>query len=202
MEEDEAGFAEALDGELGREGDGDAEGFEDVCRADLAGDGAVAMLGNASAGAGGDDGCAGRDVEGGAAAATGADDVDEAFALGVGEGDGGGVGAHDVDKAGEFRGEFAAGGECGEEGCGLNLWGFAGEHGVEHGARLLAGECGSFFGERAKDFFDDRHVSSIANCGDGMGRGEGWVGCRSGGDTCSSFGMGLETSVSRWRKGC
>ena len=85
-EEHEVGGAEAFDGELGREHDSDAEGFEHVGGAASGGDGAIAVLGDFGPGSGGDQRGGGRDVEGERANASGAAGVDEGFALVGGEG--------------------------------------------------------------------------------------------------------------------
>ncbi len=100
VEEHETGGAEALGGELGREFDGNAESFENVGGPALGGDGAVAVLGDPGSGSGGDEGCAGRDVEGERTAATGADNVNELIAFVVVERHMGSTLAHDLNEAG------------------------------------------------------------------------------------------------------
>lgn len=165
-EEDESGFAEALDGELGGEVDGDAEGFEDVGSSAAGGDGAVAVLGDAGSGRSGDEGGSAGDVEGLGTAAAGSDAIDELAALGVGEGHGGGVAAHDVDKAGELGSLFAAGGEHGEQGGRFDLGDGAGEDFFEDFSGLLAGESGAVLGQRTKEFFCPGHRKSMAEGAD------------------------------------
>ncbi len=164
VEEDEAGFAQAFDGEFGREVDGNAEGFEDVgCSAER-GDGAIAMLGDLGSGGCGNEGCAAGDVEGEWTTAAGADAVDKFGALFVGERNGDRLLAHDVDEAGEFRGLFAARGEDGEQGGGFDLGRLAGEDLAEHVAGLLARELCAVFGERFEKGLEGIHGSRIWYC--------------------------------------
>ena len=146
VEEGEAMFAERGCTFFGGERDWDSEGFEDVGRTGLAGDGAVAVFGDADFGVGvcacgcGDESGGGGDVEGAGGVGSGAAGVDEGEALGVGEGDGSGGGAHGVDEAGDLVGGFAAGGEGGEEGGDVEVGGFAAEDGLEDFGGFGAGE--------------------------------------------------------------
>ena len=163
VEEDEAGFAQAFDGEFRRELDGNAEGFEDVGCAAAGGDGAIAVLGDLGAGGCGNQGRAGGDVEGERTAAAGADAVDEFGALFVGERNGHRLLAHDVDEAGEFRGLLAARGEHGEQGGGFDLGHLAGEDLAEHVGGLLARELCAVFGERLEEGLQRIHISQYGN---------------------------------------
>ena len=146
VEEGEAMLAEGAGSFFGRQGDGDAEGFEDVGGAALAGDATIAVFGDGDGGVlcvpggCGYECCGSGDVEGAGGVGSGAAGVDEGEALGCGEGDGSGGGAHGVDEAGDFFGGFAAGGEGGEE-CGdFEVGGFAAENGLEGFGGFGAGE--------------------------------------------------------------
>ncbi len=176
VEKDEAGFAQAFDGQRGRELDGHAEGFEHVCRAAARGDGAIAVLGHFSAGSRGHQRGAAGDVEGLRPAAAGADAVDELRSFLVGEGQWDGAPAHHVNEAGELRRLFAARGKDGQHGGGFHLRHLAGKDLFEDFGCLLAREGGAIFGERAKQFFHQRHEKSMAEQGRGRenhGREEG-----------------------------
>src|SRR5271168_1815188 len=140
MEEDESGLAKAFCCELWREGDGDAEGLQNIRRSAAGGYGAVAVLGDERSGGCGDEGRAGGDIEGDGASAACAAGVDELIALFFCEWDGSGAGAHLFDEAGELRGEFAACGEGGEQGRGFDFGDFLVEDGGEGGAGFFAGE--------------------------------------------------------------
>ena len=158
VEEHETGGAEALGGELGREFDGNAESFENVGGPALGGDGTVAVLSDPGSGSGGDEGCAGGDVEGERTAATGADNVNELSAFVVVEGDMGGALAHDLNKAGQLGGLFAAGGEDGDEGGDFDLGDLAGEDFSEDVGGLFAGHGRAIFGEGFEEVFDRGHI--------------------------------------------
>ena len=158
-EEHEAGVAKALDGQLRREGDGNAEGLEDVRGAAAGGDGAVAVLGDLGAGCGGYQGRAGGDVEGERSAAAGADNVDELIALVGFEGKRQGALAHDLNEAGQLGGQFAAGGEDGEQGGDLDIRNFAGEDFSEGVGRLFTGKSGAVLGEGFEEFLQRGHIS-------------------------------------------
>ena len=147
VEEGEAVRAEGCGGFDGREADGDAEGFEDVRRAGLRCDGAVAVFGYGGPGGGGDEGGGGGDVEGAGGVAAGAAGVDEEFALGGLEGEGGGGGAHGFDEAGDLGGGFTAGGEGSEEGGDFDVGELAGEDLLHEVAGVFAGERGAAFDE-------------------------------------------------------
>ena len=159
VEEDEAGFAQAFDGEFRREVDGNAEGFEDVGRPAERGDGAIAVLGDLGSGSRGNQGSAAGDVEGERTTAAGADAIDEFGALLVGERNGDGLLAHDVDEAGEFGRLLAARGEDGEQGGSFDVGDLAGEDLAEHVASLLAGELCAVFGERLEKGLQRIHIS-------------------------------------------
>ena len=60
-------------------------------------------------------------------------------------GTGSGGGAHRVDKAGEFVGGFAAGGDGAEEGGEFEISELTGEEVLHQISRLLTGEFGAFF---------------------------------------------------------
>jgi len=117
VKESEAMLAERSCTVGGGEADGDAEGFEDIGRTAGGGDGSVAVFGDhqfcfgGGSGGGGDEGSGGGDVESAAGVRAGPAGVDEKSALGVGEWDGSGGGAHSVDEACDFSGGGAAGGE-------------------------------------------------------------------------------------------
>ncbi len=100
IEEHEVGFAKTLGGEFRGEFDGNAEGFKYVGGSAAGGDGAVAMLGDLGSCGSGNEGCAGRDIEGKRTAAAGADNVDELGAFVIAEGHGCGSLAHDLNEAG------------------------------------------------------------------------------------------------------
>lgn len=147
VEEGEAMRSEGGGGFDGREADGDAEGFEDVCGAGLRCDGAVAVLGYGGSGGCGDEGGGGGDVEGTGGITAGAAGVDEELALGGFEGEGGGGGAHGFDEAGDFGGGFAAGGEGSEESGDFDVGELAGEDLLHEVAGVFAGERGAAFDE-------------------------------------------------------
>ena len=85
-EEDEAGLAQAFDGQFGRELDGHAESLEHVGSAAARGDCAVAVLGDVGSGGCGHQRGAAGDVEGLRTAAAGADAVDQLRCFRFGEG--------------------------------------------------------------------------------------------------------------------
>ena len=146
VEESETVFAEGGCAVFGGEGDGDAEGFEDVGGAGLAGDGAVAVFGDEDFGSGGraggccDEGGGGGYVEGAAGVSAGAAGVYELQLFGLIEGEMGGGGAHGVDEAGDLFGGFAAGGEGGEESGDVEIGGLGAEDGLEDFGGFGAGE--------------------------------------------------------------
>lgn len=141
-EETDAGFADALTHLRGVEGDFDAEGLEDVGAAALAGDGTVAVLGDAGSGSGGDEGGDGGDVEGALAVASGAAGVDDGAWAGVDWID---ACAHGAGESGDLFSGFAADAEGGEEGGGLRRRGVAFQQ-EAHGLFCLCGVEGSFHG--------------------------------------------------------
>ena len=117
------------------------------------------MLGDLGSGGGGNEGCAAGDVEGERTAAAGADAVDQFGALFVGERNGDGLLAHDVDKAGEFWGLFAARGEDGEQGGGFDVSRLAGEDLAQCIAGLLTRELCAVFGEGLEKGLQRIHIS-------------------------------------------
>ena len=139
-EKDEAGLAQALDGEFRTHVDGDAKGFEDIGGAAARSDSAVAVLGHFCAGCGCDQSCAAGNVEGLRAAAAGAHAVHQLFALAIGERKRNDTGAHDVDEAGELRRLLAAGGHYGKQCGGFHFRNLAGKNLSEDLGGLLAGE--------------------------------------------------------------
>jgi len=161
-EEDEAGFAETLDGQLRREVDRDAESFKYVGSAAARSDGAIAMLGDAGSGGRSNERGTAGDVEGLRAAATSADTVDKLIALRIGERHGRRVPAHDVHKASQFGSLLAACGEDCQQSRRLHLRHGTSEDLLEHFGSLLARERAAVLGERAKQFFHQRHERSIA----------------------------------------
>jgi len=92
-------------------------GLQDVRGTTGGGDGAVAVLGDHDAGAGGGSNQRGRrgDVEGAGEIGPGAAGVDQQRLLGLVERDRRGSGAHGVDEAGNLSGSFAARCEGGEQ---------------------------------------------------------------------------------------
>ena len=147
VEEGKAMRSEGGGGFDGREADGDAERFEDVCGAGLRCDGAVAVFGYGGSGGGGDEGGGGGDVEGAGGVAAGAASVDEELTLGGFEGEGGGGGAHGFDEAGDLGGCFTAGGEGSEEGGDFDIGELAGEDQLHEVAGVFAGKRGAAFDE-------------------------------------------------------
>ena len=150
VEESESCGAEAVGGLLGREGDENTHGFEDIGGSAFGGDAAVAVLGDFGSGGCGNKGGSGGDVEGAEAIASGSAGVDEGGALVGVEGDGDSKGAHGLSEAGELVDGLAAGGERGEERADFEVGdcvGVAGEDCVERAAGLFAGERAVLFGD-------------------------------------------------------
>jgi hypothetical protein len=139
-EEDEAGLAKALDGQLRAERDGNAEGFEHVGSAAKRGDRAVAVLGDFGSGCRGHESRATGDVESERTSAAGADRIDQLVALGGREGQRRDAAAHDIDKAGQLRRLFAAGCQNGQQRRGLNFRHTAGENVFQYLGGLFAGQ--------------------------------------------------------------
>ena len=135
VQEGEAVGAQRRGTGSGGERDGDAEGFEDIGRTALRGDGAVAVLGDRCSGGRGDQRGGGGDVEGAREIGPGAAGVDQESPFGLVEGDGRGGGTHGVDEAGDLGGGFTAQGERTEQG------------GEQHGARAAGAVCGGVAGE-------------------------------------------------------
>ena len=98
-EETDTDLVDAAAGLFGGGGDVDAELFEHVGTAALAGGAAVAVLGDGDPGAGRDKGGGGRDVEGAGMVATCTAGIHQRLAFGV---DRGGKGAHGLGKTGDF----------------------------------------------------------------------------------------------------
>ena len=116
------------------------------------------MLGHLGARGGGDKRCAGGDVEGERAAASGSDDVDQFRAFLIFERDGRGALPHHIDEAGQLRNLLPARGQDGDQGGDFNVGHRAGEDLCKHGGRLLAGERGAVFGERLEEFLQQGHI--------------------------------------------
>jgi len=126
-QEADIGFDQRLLELLDRQFEPDAECGQHIGRARLRGKGAVAVLGHGNAGAGDDEGRAGRDVVGAVVVAAGADDVDRA----------GGrlhavhLGAQRPGAAGKFLGGLAPHLQAHQEGAHLGRGGVARGHDVE-----------------------------------------------------------------------
>ena len=120
-EEGEAVLGEALCRGLGGKFDRDPEGFEDIGRTRLRGDGAVAMLGDGDSRGGADEGDGGGDVEGVEPVAPGATHIEDlALEDGGRQRKSDGAAAEFRGEPGDFRGALALGGEGSQEG-GLGL---------------------------------------------------------------------------------
>ena len=161
--EGDADFVERLLHEFGRGVKIEAEAFEAVGAAALAGAGAVAMLGDGGASASGHKGDGGGDVEGDAAIAAGANGVE---GVGGERLHAGGGGAHGTGRADDFRNGLAFGREGGEVGADLSFGELAGKHGGNGGKRFVVGEVLA-----GDEFFNE--------CGDVhvlRGRGSGFRG--------------------------
>ena len=159
VEEDEAGFAQALDGEFRREIDGNAEGFEDVGRSAERSDRAIAVLRDLGSGSCGNKGSAAGDIECERTTTAGADAVDQFGAFFVGERDRDRLLAHDVDEASQFGRLLSARRKNGEQGGSLDVGRVAGEDLAEYIARLLARELRTVFGERLEKGLQRIHIS-------------------------------------------
>ena len=149
--ETDAGLFDAAGDLLRREVQVDAEGFERVRAAALAGGGPVAMFGDMGAGAGGHERRRGGHVEElGRAAAAGAAGIDE-----VGRRDRhlGGAMAHGFRRAGDFLGGFAMHPQCHQHGADLRRRGVAGHDGIKHLPRLGAAQAAA--GDQALKGFVD-----------------------------------------------
>ena len=132
---------------LGRDVDLDAERRQHVGRARARRQRAIAVLGDGHAGAGDDEGGAGRDVDRAGAVAAGADHVD-----GVGGSlDAQHLGAHRRHRAGDLVDGFAAHPQRHQQSAHLRGRGLAGHHAVEGGCRLVARQR-----RAGGDFSDDR----------------------------------------------
>lgn len=138
-EEADADFADGLAGDFGGEVDAGAEGFEQVGGTAAGGVGAIAVLGDLDAGAGGDEGGEGGDVEGALGVAAGAAGVEDGFTgdavvdLETGF-------AHGFGKAAEFVGGFTFEVESGGESGDLGGGGVAGEDSGHGEAGVPGGE--------------------------------------------------------------
>ena len=148
--ETDAGALDAAGDDFGRGGGFDAEGFEKVGRAGTAGDGAVAVFGDADSGSGDDESGGGGDVEAGCGVASGAAGVEDGAAEG-GDGELDGGGAHGAGEAGEFADGLSLYVEGGEERGGENRGGLAGEEGSHGGFGLFFGE-GMTGGDGVEEF--------------------------------------------------
>src|SRR6185437_728407 len=100
-----------------------------------------------------------RNVEGERPSATGANDVDEIFALAVGEREGAYAAAHDVDESGELRRLLAARGHHREQSRGFHFRCFAGKDLLEYTGGLFASESGAVLGHELEQFFQRSHIS-------------------------------------------
>lgn len=140
----DADFVERARDGFGRKIDAKAERFENVGRAAVGADGAIAVFRDANARAGDDESGGCRDVESAAGIAAGAAGVDEDFIGGAAAGAGGeersGVTAHDGGEADEFVDGFAFEAQRGEEACNLSVGGLAGENLLHGGFGFGAGE--------------------------------------------------------------
>jgi len=140
---------------LGCHGNIDAKFLEDVGAAAQAGEGAIAVFGDADACSGDDESGHGGDIESAAAIASGAAGIEESLA-GEGDVDGMGLGAHGSGEAEEFVAGFAFHAEGDEESGDLGGGGLAFEDSGH-------GECGVLGSEAftvgdAVQVGDKRHV--------------------------------------------
>jgi len=158
VEEHEAGLAQALGGQCGREVNGYAQRLQHVSRSAAAGDGAIAVLGDFGAGGRSHQRSTGGDVEGERPAAARAHNVHQLGALLIAQRNRHGARAHHFHKAGQLRDLFAASGHHREQSGNFHIGHAAREDFRKGAGRLFAGQRGAIFRQRLEQFFQRGHI--------------------------------------------